>query len=142
MPFVQPQVDPELHLAALAGGIDYSPSAIGASGLAVYNIKTDKWCTWNPRENDGDAMRLAAKLGATVKTYCTPVYIEDKPYVEVELTRLNSFYSGKRTITCREEYTNDHMQAIRTAIFGVAVEVGKEMLTQTDSHEITDTKET
>lgn len=131
-----------LHLAALAGGIDYSPTAIGSRGLAVYDQTSDKWCTWNPREDDGDAIRLAAKLGATVKTYCVPAHIEDKPYVEVELMRLNSFYSGKRTITCRAEYTNDHMQAIRTAIFGVAVEVGKEMLTQTDGHEITDTKET
>lgn len=55
-----------LTLAAKAAGIagDWS---IEFEGIKVPRRDYDNWIIWNPLKHDGDALRLAVKLGITVE---------------------------------------------------------------------------
>lgn len=67
---------------------------------------------WNPRDDDGDSLRLAVKLGMSIdfSRYTQTVY----------------FATGKFVQECWHK-TNDPYAATRRAIFRAAVEIGKEM---------------
>ena len=51
-----------LELAAKAAGISYDPSLSSEKGLSWYE-GSQRWTVWNPLTDDGDALRLAHKLG-------------------------------------------------------------------------------
>lgn len=84
-------------------------------------------CSWNPLVANGDALQLAAQIGAEIKTYCVPTYVEDKPYVTVTVAHWVADTGELIRLELREEYTDDQMQAIRTAIVRMAVELGKKL---------------
>lgn len=65
---------------------------------------------WNPLTDDGDALRLAVKLGVDI-------YV-DEGKSEVWVTESNHPI---------EHFDNDHYAATRRAIVRAAAEIGKEM---------------
>ena len=65
---------------------------------------------WNPLTDDGDALRLAVKLGVDI-------YV-DEGKSEVWVTESNHPI---------EHFDNDHQAATRRAIVRAAAEIGKEM---------------
>lgn len=72
---------------------------------------------WNPRDNDGDSMRLAVKLKLHVginpgnMVFCLPTY-SDKP-------RVNE--------SCERDGVQDPYAATRRAIFRAAAEIGRKL---------------
>lgn len=94
-----------------------------AGGLVILNERGGS-SLWNPLTDDGDALRLAAIMGATIKTFCIPPYIKDLPYVSVRISYWDSDFPAE--IECREEYSSDQMRAIRVAIVNVAVNLFKQ----------------
>jgi len=71
---------------------------------------------WNPLEDDGDALRLAGKLGLILGTYAH--------YVTVDLLSPNDRIE---TITVWHSQTNDPYAATRRAIVRAAAEIGRSM---------------
>ena len=79
-----------LELAAKAAGIEHLGSEYCVSGSELWDIDGKKW--WRPLANDGDALRLAVKLGLIVcvmnNARFTGVYIPSESpcgkYDEVE----------------------------------------------------------
>lgn len=76
-----------LAAAARAAGIEYEPRYVEPAGVksrglmqpsGIANIPP-KW--WNPLTDDGDALRLAVKLGLQITPY--PIYTEPKHSVLV-----------------------------------------------------------
>lgn len=67
---------------------------------------------WNPLEDDGDALRLAVKLGLILGTYAH--------YVTVDLLSPNDRIE---TITVWHSQTNDPYAATRRAIVRAAAEI-------------------
>ena len=102
-----------LELAAKGAGIE-GQFTLG-SGNALELAKPRGFQVyWNPLTDDGDALRLAVKLG-------------------IDLVRLNlptgvgiSAYDGKAP-SAFERYTDDPCAATRRAIVRAAAEVGKQM---------------
>lgn len=101
-----------LELAAKAAGIvaDYFEE----DGDDSEGMWGGGYEAWNPLINDGDALRLAVKLG-------------------IDLVRLNlptgvgiSAYDGKAP-SAFEKYTDDHYAATRRAIVRTAAEIGKQI---------------
>ncbi len=71
---------------------------------------------WNPLTDDGDALRLAVKLGLILGTYAH--------YVTVDLLSPNDRIE---TITVWHSQTNDPYAATRRAIVRAAAEIGRSM---------------
>lgn len=108
--------DTELLVAAArAAGI--------ADGDVLYDMERDK--AWNPLTDDGDALRLAVKLGMKVLPY--PKFSPEKHSVEV--TRLTpappeddeNTFIGPLLV---ETYKCDPYAATRRAIVRAAAEIG------------------
>jgi hypothetical protein len=102
-----------LELAAKAAGIEIAwhkwvidPKATGGCCFALVGTYT----YWNPLTDDGDALRLAVKLGLTI----TSNY-----HVEQERAGGNSFYGWKTPKT--------PCAATRRAIVSAAAEIGRQM---------------
>jgi hypothetical protein len=75
---------------------------------------------WNPLTNDGDALRLAVKLGIEV--------LPDREISEVQTAfciRRNGRLVGLNTF---EKFATDEMAATRRAIVRAAAEIGRTML--------------
>ena len=101
-----------LELAAKAAGISGAyKEPVCANPYGIEVCLEDGACTyWNSRANDGDALRLAVKLGMTVSTGSRVGYV---------------MVNGKGT---RIEYgTSDVLAATRYAITCAAAEVGRAM---------------
>ena len=90
-----------LELAAKAAGIE----CLGSIGWRLANGQIQSW--WNPLTDDGDALRLAVKLGLSIEILSTRM----EPH-----TRVN----GKE-----EEHRADPYAATRRAIVRAAAEIGK-----------------
>jgi hypothetical protein len=100
-----------LELAAKAAGIrinywvydndDDSPSVLESGGI------------WNPLTDDGDALRLAVKLGLTVSQLMNNREVEVNDYDE--------------TVFVNEFHEPDPCAATRRAIVRAAVEIGRNM---------------
>lgn len=98
-----------LELAAKAAGAEW-----------VNNEYESGWilgdCWWNPLTDDGDALRLAVKLGLDIES--------DLPAHLVEVW----FPNGINTCgSVYEPYGNDPYAATRRAIVRAAAEIGKDM---------------
>lgn len=95
-----------LEQAAKAAGIEWASTGEGfADGYWKFSDgKTQAW--WNPLTDDGDALRLAVKLGLWIHI--------GKYHVAVEGTRIE------------ENCGDDPYAATRRAIVRAAAEIGKE----------------
>ena len=62
-----------LELAAKAAGIEHLSSEYCVSGPELWDIERKRW--WRPLTNDGDALRLAVKLGMDIRIYGTEVRV-------------------------------------------------------------------
>ena len=107
-----------LELAAKAAGIDYKHDNWDwkhEDHCAFWDY--DDLCTcgarWNPRDDDGDALRLAVKLGLTVAQLITSreVYV----------------FNHEETVEVYEDYGTDPDAATRQAIVRAAAEIGRNM---------------
>ena len=96
-----------LELAAKAAGIELVD--IKQRSDNPYSVASGK--PWNPLTDDGDALRLAVKLGMDIGHVAGQVYAND----------VFLFYC---------DYNHDPCVATRRAIVRAAAEVGKGMLTQ------------
>lgn len=112
-----------LELAAKAAGIEKDDSPYNGGGFGndgfdcVGNMVLD-WHNnkrWNPLTDDGDALRLAVKLGMSVITGTYKVVCEWVPQED----------GGN--ISTFEQYGTDHYAATRRAIVRAAAEIGKAM---------------
>lgn len=71
-----------LELAAKAAGVDGLIK--GTADGAVWLFRDDNGSPWNPLTDDGDALRLAAKLKMNVCLHTTPVHVyADMPNQDV-----------------------------------------------------------
>ena len=107
-----------LELAAKAAGIDYSHDNAHwkhEDHCAFWSY--DDLCTcgarWNPLTDDGDALRLAVKLGLTVSQLMNNREVEVNDYDETAF--VNEFHEP------------DPCAATRRAIVRAAAEIGRNM---------------
>lgn len=95
-----------LMLAAKAEGREPPIDANGVFSAWVGTLKNGHW--WNPLEDDGDALRLAVKLGICI------VFMEDSDSVGAEHSR-----HGVMIIEAMDDF------GTRRAITRAAAEIGK-----------------
>ena len=96
-----------LELAAKAAGID----CVWNGDTFEYKPRFEtNWVVWNPLTDDGDALRLAVKLGLDVRNglYTDMVFVDCFGIDAVEI-----------------EYDDDPCAATRRAIVRAAAEIGK-----------------
>lgn len=101
-----------LELAAKAAGIEIHPDNIDSPIESI--ITVEEWW-WNPLTNDGDALRLAAKLWICIDTegesICASIYRAHP----------------KDCIHAHERDFDDLSAALRRAIVRAAAELGRTM---------------
>lgn len=95
-----------LELAAKTEGREPPVDANGVWSAWVGSMENGHW--WNPLEDDGDAIRLAVKLG-----------------MDIEITDSN-VYAGCRG-SFSQPATPDPCAALRRAIVMAAAEIGRSM---------------
>lgn len=110
-----------LELAAKAAGLNVKAERVDAddkfTNLIVGAKNTRERIAWNPLTDDGDALRLAVKLGMSIEVH----YDESKPTPGLRVV----FAGGRWEHTMVEEYARDPYAATRRAILRAAAEVGK-----------------
>ncbi len=98
-----------LELAAKAAGVDF-----------ISERSTDQmlWIVgggvWSPKHDDGDALRLAVKLGLLVD-----VWLQQKVCI--------ASTQGEELVDAREQFGDDPYAATRRAIVRAAAEIGRNM---------------
>lgn len=103
-----------LEAAAKAAGIKGQWMAEPPDGLSedpYFNFVVATGYIWNPLTDDGDALRLAVKLGLTINPYKRGIFVsrdEDEPVIT-------------------EEWADDDYAATRRAIVRAAAEIGRNM---------------
>ena len=124
---MNPKTDRELlELAAKAAGLPYIkplPEYDGSLGLEVGSDNPMRCRTWNPLTDDGDALRLAVKLGLSVEPY--PIYQPEKHSVVVKQRRWSDTMREANPTEVLESYGDDPYAATRRAITRAAAEVAK-----------------
>ena len=95
-----------LELAAKAAGAEWVEEELAW-------LLDGSW--WNPLTDDGDALRLAVKLGMSIDV----LYGQARYSEAVE--------RGSRRERCLERHADDPYAATRRAIVRAAAEIGKEM---------------
>jgi hypothetical protein len=75
---------------------------------------------WNPLTDDGDALRLAVKLGFTVGPHLGATYAGVAPCPD-------DFEDGKFPIRIAQRHNEDPYAATRRAIVRAAAEIGRSM---------------
>ena len=100
-----------LELAAKAAGYDVKPHANNRSSPDL--LFTLRGKNWNPLTDDGDALRLAVKLGFDLQ-----IFNGSKNTTATERERFTE---------CREAHGTDPYAATRRAIVRAAAEIGKQM---------------
>ena len=103
-----------LEFAAKAAGMDYLIWTTGAAPRVPREHRIGDRIFWHPRDDDGDALRLAVKLRIGV--------LHRSSGIEAHTFR-------SCLIICNEECAEgfDYYAATRRAIFRVAVEIGRNM---------------
>lgn len=116
-----------LELAAKAAGSDVfmlGGTWVKRIGKEVAGL--DRWTgRWNPLEDDGDALRLAVKLGLSVEPY--PIYQPEKHSVVVKQRRQSDTMREANPTEVLESYGGDPHAATRRAITRAAAEIGRGM---------------
>lgn len=105
----------EMELAAKAAGLRHD-GWHRDGGLAVWS--GDAWVSWDPRNDDGAALRLSVKLGLCVSHW---------PRHETPEVWAGYRASDRHSGNIIEPYGSDPAAATREAIFQAAVEIGKAM---------------
>lgn len=104
-----------LELAAKAAGIEYKISEHG-SFLRLHEANTFANVCWNPLTDDGDALRLAVKLGLAIRVLEKCVFVESDPETLL----------GQSQYSELEMYgKSDPLTVTRQAIVRAAAEIGK-----------------
>jgi hypothetical protein len=102
-----------LELAAKAAGIELKWHHSGECAYARRN--GEYWAVWNPLTDDGDALRLAVKLGIT-------------PHIDTSITEAQwAIPSVGRGGFELETHFDDPYAATRRAIVRAAAEIGRNM---------------
>jgi len=86
---------------------------------------------WNPLTIDGDALRLAVKLGISIDHDHIEVGVltaGDMAYGEYMMGVLAWKVAVDTNIKCEELYGNDSLAATRRAIVRAAAEIGRDMV--------------
>jgi len=97
-----------LELAAKAANL---PNWYSKNGVIYYSYNPDAgYVVWYPLTDDGDALRLAVKLGM-----CVTVFKASRPLGAMANTHFEEFNGS------------DHYTATRRAIVRAAAEIGREM---------------
>jgi len=113
-----------LELAARAAGI--KGKVINAEGLGAWiPMPGASSAVWNPLDDDGDALRLAVKLGLHITQY--PIY--DEPKHSAIAKKSARLLDDTCVDTCVgiEVYDSDPYAATRRAITRAAAEIGRQM---------------
>ena len=105
-----------LILAAKAAGIELS---YGKVPYTSFDGLAKGWKDWNPLSDDGDALRLAVRLGLWVDV--RQAGMSDEPVAVVGYSK----YDTKKQV--REYDHEDHYAATRRAIVRAAAEIGRTM---------------
>lgn len=103
-----------LELAAKAAGIEFDFCRPDLGGCQIRKGLTSGW--WNPLEDDGNALRLAVKLGLSFDRHITG-------YDEV----VCGDFRRTPLVICPESVNDDPYAATRRAIVRAAAEIGKEL---------------
>jgi len=107
-----------LELASKAAGIAHAIcyDAHPEDGFPTAYAKTSKRTYWNPLTDDGDALRLAVKLGISINLYhCS------SPTVQLIVAQRGLDYSADESVG------HDVFAATRRAIVRAAAEIGRAM---------------
>jgi hypothetical protein len=111
-----------LELAAKAAGIDWIKNCVWIENGFYSPLAKHERIAWNPLTNDGDALRLAVKLGIDVSF---PLYRKPDPPT-VHAGRYWDTY-----VSCwypfEERKGEDPYAATRRAIVRAAAEIGRNM---------------
>ena len=112
-----------LELAAKAAGYYFHGMRVGLDYENCYvstTNDTDDWIIWDPRTDDGDALRLKVSLHLIVGSYST--------YSSVGGTYTTGNYTVPDEITVwHHETAGDACAAERLAITRAAAEIGRQM---------------
>jgi hypothetical protein len=103
-----------LELAAKAAGIDWIKNCVWIENGFYSPLAKHERIAWNPLTNDGDALRLAVKLGLLVD-----VWLKQKVCIASN--------QGEELVDAREQFGNDPYAATRRAIVRAAAEIGRDM---------------
>jgi len=130
-----------LEMAAKAASMEIDWEGDRALTVQMFRGHLKNWFDWNPFEDDGEALRLAVKLGLTISPY--PVYEQPKHSVIVDVKAHSECPSStpplrfcaqctdpcqlKKQIAETEPYGQDPYAATRRAIVLAAAEIGKEL---------------
>lgn len=91
-----------------------------------FAMYTEAGTFFNPLNDDGDALRLAVKLGISITPY--PIYAEDGRHsVHTKQRRHTDTLRQANPTECIELYRDDAMAATRLAIVRCAFEISKGM---------------
>lgn len=112
-----------LELAAKAAGIDLQWIGEGRMAACFDPESVSEW--WNPLTDDGDALRLAVKLGLAVVPY--PIYAKPKHSVIAKQYSNARYFRGEGQDVLIEEievYGDDPAAATRRCIVRAAASIG------------------
>jgi hypothetical protein len=98
-----------LELAAKASGVNLQQWMSG-----FVELRDEIITAWNPLKNNGDALKLAVKLGITVTPY--PIYAQPKHSVIAKQYRNTDSMREKNPTEVVELYNDDAESATRRAI--------------------------
>ena len=97
--------------------------AARAAGHAIDQIDAmhdpEDWACWNPLEDDGDALRLAVKLGLSI--------IQQRTLRGPEPVAAACGFGGEDFRLTSTDYNGDPFAATRRAIVLAAAEIGRAM---------------
>jgi hypothetical protein len=112
-----------LELAAKAAGLDGETLFTEPSGFPYIATASG---VWSPLNNDGDALRLAVKLGISITPY--PIYnSEERHSVIAKQRRRSDTLREANPTEVLELYGDDPAAAWRRAIVRCAAEIGRAM---------------
>lgn len=116
-----------LELAAKAAGYDSAIDMYGYNEIGEPLIDAnDPPTVWNPLTDDGDALRLAVRLGISLLPY--PVYNQnDRHSVIAKQKRSSDLLRERNPTEVAEVYNGDPYAATRRAIVRAAAEIGRNM---------------
>ena len=105
----------QMELAALAAGAKMTDYSDRTPDHWVIQGSDGVWREWKPREDDGDALRLAARLEI------------DVTFRVVTQLRVEALAPGGPRIVEYYDRAEDRLPKARLAIFRAAVEIGRDM---------------
>ena len=106
-----------LELAAKAAGVDWIKDCVWIENGFYSPLAKHERIAWNPLNDDGDALRLAVRLGLAIRALEKCVYVESDPETLL----------GQSSVSELEMYKGDPYAATRLAIVRAAAEIGKGM---------------